>query len=400
MAKSRRSSEFENPSEVVEATAETAAPGDVEFENPADVSNEEEFAASASGDDSELAVSLSAADSGVVQLKTAIESLLVAQAGPHTEGVAFAASDLGGTGNIQGVGYALGTAASGGEPGATSLVVFTAEPTSEDEVKGSIANAAAASDEELDATPVTVVTTGLIEAFAHRFRARPAPCGISVGHFNITAGTIGALARGRSGVRRNRLLLLSNNHVLADVNAGPIGAAIIQPGKFDGGVNPRDRIGSLERFVPVNFAAGSVNFVDCATAWVNTSLVRKEFVHLVNGQQRFFRVNSQTIQAQVGMIVGKSGRTTQLTQGRITAIGVTVNVNFGNGRVGTFRDQFSVVSTTTGANFSQGGDSGSLIWTWNPARNPVGLLFAGGGGVTFANRIDRVKQALDIDLVT
>jgi hypothetical protein len=393
MAKTKKAGEFENPADVIEASKEAAAQGDPEFENPEDVGTDESKAAHPGGGDDELTVSISAADSGAVQLKAAIESLLMAQAGPQVAGVAVFSESLGGAGNIQGVGYALGDPTCGGEPGTTALVVFTAEPSTEDAVKNSLAMAAAAGDEELDATPVSVVTTGVIEAYAHRFKARPAPCGVSVGHFNITAGTIGALSRGRSGVRRNRLLLLSNNHVLADVNAGPIGADVIQPGKFDGGLNPRDRIGKLERFVPVNF-------VDCATAWVDSNLVRKEFVYLQNGQQQFFRVNSQTTLPQVGTIVGKSGRTTQLTQGRITAVGVTVNVNFGGGRVGTFRDQFSIVSTTTGANFSQGGDSGSLIWTWNPARNPVGLLFAGGGGVTFANRIDRVKQALDIDLWT
>jgi hypothetical protein len=31
---------------------------------------------------------------------------------------------------------------------------------------------------------------------------------------------------------------------------------------------------------------------------------------------------------------------------------------------------------------------------------PVGLLFAGGGGTTFANRITRVLAALDIRLYT
>ena len=50
--------------------------------------------------------------------------------------------------------------------------------------------------------------------------------------------------------------------------------------------------------------------------------------------------------------------------------------------------------------FSLGGDSGSSIWTWDAARRPVGLLFAGGGGVTFANRMDRVMTALDIWLYT
>ena len=44
---------------------------------------------------------------------------------------------------------------------------------------------------------------------------RPAPGGISVGHFAITAGTPGCFARGRTAPRSNRVLMLSNNHVLA-----------------------------------------------------------------------------------------------------------------------------------------------------------------------------------------
>lgn len=372
------------------------------FEDPEGV--EEPYASAEGIEDfsaeAELTPVFSAAESGLVQVKSAIEGLLLRNAGPMTEGTVFAADSLTREGNVQGVGFALTDPTSGMEPGLPSLVVFTAEPASEDEIKGLVADSSAADDEDLDATKITVIRTGLIDAFPHRFKARPAPCGVSVGHFQITAGTIGALARGRSGDRLNRLFVLSNNHVLADVNAGPIGAAILQPGPFDGGVNPRDRIGVLERFVPINFAAGASNFVDCATAWVVSGQVRREFVRLVNNQQTFFRVSGQTVQPQQGMLVGKSGRTTQLTQGRINAIGVTVNVNFGGGRVGTFRDQFSVVGLTAGQDFSQGGDSGSLIWTWNPARNPVGLLFAGGGGVTFANRIDRVLQALDIQLFT
>lgn len=387
---------FENPAA---PPPDPATQQESSFEEPESAYEADDADVGAASETPELTVPLAASDRGVSQLKYAIESMLVRQAGPQVEGSVLSAESLTGAGNIQGVGYALGSPASGAEPGTPSLVVFTAEPCSEDEVKGAVANAAAATDEDLDATPIRVVHTGLIETLPHRFKSRPAPCGISVGHFQITAGTIGALARGRGGDRRNRLFVLSNNHVLANVNAGPIGAAILQPGPFDGGQNPRDRIGVLERFVPINFSAGAVNYVDCATAWVTSSLVRKEFVYLVGNEQRFFRVGNRVVQPRVEGIVGKTGRTTQLKKGRISAVGVTVNVGFGAGRVATFADQFAVVSTIPNEPFSAGGDSGSLIWTWDAARNPVGLLFAGGSGVTFANRLSRVLTALDIALV-
>jgi hypothetical protein len=79
-------------------------------------------------------------------------------------------------------------------------------------------------------------------------------------------------------------------------------------------------------------------------------------------------------------------------------LSATINVAYGGGRVATFADQIAIQASS--GNFSAGGDSGSLIWTWDSARRPVGLLFAGGGNVTFANKIGRVLTALDIRLVT
>lgn len=48
----------------------------------------------------------------------------------------------------------------------------------------------------------------------HRRRIRPLEIGSSVGHYEITAGTIGGFARDRSG--GDRVYVLSNNHVLAN----------------------------------------------------------------------------------------------------------------------------------------------------------------------------------------
>jgi hypothetical protein len=191
-------------------------------------------------------------------------------------------------------------------------------------------------------------------------------------------------------------MILSNNHVLANSNAGSIGDCIAQPGPFDGGHCPADQVAILERFVPIRFD-GSVNFVDCATAWAWPDRVRRELIY-ISGGIRYFNVGSTPVAAVPGLAVGKSGRTTQLTSGKITAVGVTIRVNYGSGRVGVFGDQISIRAGQ--GDFSQGGDSGSLIWTWDARRAPVGLLFAGGSGTTFANRIGRVLDALDVNLYT
>ena len=66
----------------------------------------------------------------------------------------------------------------------------------------------------------------------HQQRCRPLRIGCSVGHFKVTAGTLGAVVRPRGG---GPLGVLSNNHVLANENRGKRGQAILQPGRYDGG---------------------------------------------------------------------------------------------------------------------------------------------------------------------
>jgi hypothetical protein len=310
-----------------------------------------------------------------------------------------------GMNNIVGVGIALGASEYGQpdgmsmavEPGMPCLQVYVVERAPAEEMKSIMVESMGVSALSNDDVPLSIVRTGLIDAQPHRFRMRPAPGGISVGHHRITAGTLGCLATGLSAPRNARLMILSNNHVLANSNNAAYGDCICQPGPYDGGTCPKDQIAILERFVPINFAGGSVNYVDAATGWAWPDRVRKELIYLQQSQPRFFAVSSAPVAAQLGMLVGKSGRTTQLTTGRIMSVGVSVNVNY-HGRVAHFRDQIGINGLS--GDFSAGGDSGSLIWTWDSRRNPVGLLFAGGGSWTFANRITHVLSALAIRLYT
>ncbi|MFN3861108.1 MAG: hypothetical protein ACK4R2_06520 [Roseateles sp.] len=333
-------------------------------------------------------------DPQLIAAKSAVEDLLKSLS-TEAEGVTSAASL---DSNIVGVGIGLGELAEhGGLPGEPVLEVYTIEPEPAPETRARIASAAGFQALASPDFPVQVVRTGIVDAHQHRMRLRPSPGGISVGNVAITAGTQGCLCRGRSAPRSSRLMILSNNHVLANSNAAPINSAIVQPGPYDGGRMPADQVAVLERFVPINFSGGN-NLVDAATGWAWPDRVRAELMYLSGGRPVYFRVGSAPVAAVPGMMVGKSGRTTQLTSGRVTAIGVTVNVNYGGGKVGRFVNQMSIRAAS--GDFSQGGDSGSLIWTWDARRAPVGLLFAGGGGTTFANRIGDVLAALDVNLVT
>jgi hypothetical protein len=315
-----------------------------------------------------------------------IEQALQQQVRAASSGPRAMAEDVyEGAGNIVGVGLGsnLDDPASGLEPGAACVNVYVAEPCSAESVKQTLASSLGVRAAADDDVPVNIIRTGIIDAQPHRFKIRPAPGGVSCGHFKITAGTLGCLSRGRRSPRDRRILILSNNHVLANSNSAQFGDSIIQPGRADGGVSPGDRIAILERFVPINFSGGA-NVVDCATGWAWSDRVRRELVYLSGGQRRFFRISSSIVPCRLGMTVGKSGRTTQLTVGRITDCNATIRVNYGAGRVALFRDQITIRGLS--GDFSAGGDSGSVIWTWDSQRNPVGLLFAGGGGFTFANK--------------
>lgn len=362
---------------------------------------EDAFEAPGEGSEEQERFAAEGIDPTLEAMKDAVERILFSRGNgmlkTYAEGEALQGAD-----NIVGVG--IGPAMRDFEsvgpkgPGAPVLNVYVAEPMTMDEAKAVLVDEFGASALSSDAEPVNVIRTGLIDTQPHRHRERPAPCGISVGHVKITAGTFGALARGRSGERVNRLLMLSNNHVLANSNAATAGDGILQPGPLDGGVDPRDRVAILERWVPIDFSTSGANFVDCATGWCWPDRVRREFIYRSGGGFAYFRCGSTPVTATVGMIVGKTGRTTQLTNGRVIDVSASLRVNFGFGRVANYRDQISIRGLN--GDFSQPGDSGSLIWTWDSRRAPVGLLFAGGGGITFGNKIARVLSALDISFLT
>ena len=360
------------------------------FESPGDG-----MVLAAEAADADVASFMAGVDSQILSVKAEIEKLLGAGAGESRGLQAQEVMDA----NIVGVGIGLGggtSMSSSHAPGDPVLEVYTIEPESANETRARLASAAGVQALADSDFPLHVVHTGIVDAQPHRMRLRPAPGGISCGHRLITAGTLGCLVRGRSAPRNARLMILSNNHVLANVNAGPINESILQPGPFDSGHHPADQVAVLERFININFAANASNTVDCATAWAWPDRVRRELMYISGGAVQLFTVGTVPVAPLLGMQVGKTGRTTQLTRGSITAVGVTVNVNYGGGRVARFVDQMSIRSPS--GDFSQGGDSGSLIWTWDSRRAPVGLLFAGGGGTTFANRVTSVLNALDVNV--
>jgi len=221
-------------------------------------------------------------------------------------------------------------------------------------------------------------------------RERPLRVGASVGHYAITAGTIGAFVR-VPGEERARIL--SNNHVLADENRGNPGDEILQPGRLDGGRSGADRIGALELFVALEMTA--VNEVDAAIAMLDAD------VEIDPQMPGIGRLQELAAPEEAHRVV-KIGRTTGQTTGYVSAIEVdNVVVEFSTGSL-RFDGQLEVSGTAEGP-FSLGGDSGSLVVTADKPR-ALGLLFAGsdqggpeGFGLTYANPIASVFDRLGID---
>ena len=217
---------------------------------------------------------------------------------------------------------------------------------------------------------------------------RPVPIGISAGHIDVTAGTLGC--RVTQGCHT---YALSNAHVFADENTGVPGDNVLQPGDYDGGLNPDDAIGVLFDSVPINMSQFAFNRVDAAIAEVTTATVGMSTPSDGYGTPRM-----EPISASVGLNVMKYGRTTALTRGYVDAINATVLVTYDAGDA-RFISQL-IIRPNTGSNFSRPGDSGALVVVDGGSndRRPVGLLFASGTGISVANPIQDVLTELSIDI--
>ena len=239
---------------------------------------------------------------------------------------------------------------------------------------------------------------------------RPAPGGVSIGHRDITAGTLGMLV-----TRGGEQYILSNNHILANCNQAELGDPIMQPGPFD--ITPEMdacEIAKLAQFIPIvlagasscmvaRFIISSLNFlaktfhrrtrfaafvegknlVDCALAKPNTNR------DVVDDILELGKVDG-IADPNVGMLVKKSGRSSGLTYGEVIIVDATVKVAMDTFEFAIFCNQFTM------GPMSQPGDSGSIIVT-RADNKALGLLFAGNDTTTIANRFSDVVSALELD---
>lgn len=248
---------------------------------------------------------------------------------------------------------------------------------------------------------------------SHVGRMRPCPPGFSIGHYLITAGTLGCYVK--HGASED-WLVLSNNHVLANSNDAQPNDVIRQPGRADGGTDS-DRFAYLEEWVKINWDGengnGGCNIFARAWFWLHRiRVIEQPKPNLVDAAiaRPILQSYVETDVFGIGPIAGirdlelgdrvqKVGRTTEHTVGTVEGVGTMVKVQYGAGKVATYDDQLEIRADS--GDFSAGGDSGSSILTLEEEPYIGGLLFAGSSGsdpVTISNRISNVMAILGVRL--
>lgn len=239
---------------------------------------------------------------------------------------------------------------------------------------------------EIDGVPTHIEYVGDVHAltvFPTAYRT-PMWSGVSVGNDNeCAAGTIGCVV-----TRSNKMYLLSNNHVFARENAAKLGEQIDQPGRYEMNCGPSFGVATLSQFQTISMKRNANNVIDAAIAEINSGISATSQAVLNS-----YTPTSNPMVATVGMNVKKTGRTTGLTTGTVSAVNVTVNVQYSHGTA-RFINQVYITPGT----FSAAGDSGSLICEAS-SNDPVALLFAGGSSGTFGNPIGNVLSTFGVSVV-
>jgi hypothetical protein len=192
--------------------------------------------------------------------------------------------------------------------------------------------------------------------------------------------------------------MLTNNHVIAGENGNAKGSPVVQQGTLDKGKLPAHHVGELWKVIRLRVAGA--NAIDAAVGAIYEDVPYDEATIGTLGKLEGI-ADAAALPARAA--VHKVGRTTGQTKGRITAFdvdNVVVEYDIGDLR---FDNQIEIEGAGSKA-FSDSGDSGSLIV--DGRRRAVGLLFAGGDeggsngkGLTYANPIRTVLDALRVDLI-
>jgi len=239
-----------------------------------------------------------------------------------------------------------------------------------------------------------------------RARLRPLEIGCSVGHAEGRPGTLGALVELNS---KGGDAILSNAHVLAPVQEARRKDAIYQPGREGRPLTDDDRIGQLRNHI--HLTKSGANTADAAIALLDDEIKHdRNFVpahYGVSCAGKSISGVQSALELPRGTILAKIGRTTDYTEGILTAVAtddVTVLYHsIGNLR---FDNLIEITWKDLRRPFTRPGDSGALVFNPETMR-AVGLHFAGGEikrdgkkvGVSYACDLGTVLDSIECTLI-
>lgn len=210
-----------------------------------------------------------------------------------------------------------------------------------------------------------------VQAFTPLFRLN---VGNKVAHQSLAAkngyGSLGGFIFPLG--QEQSMMIISNNHVLANSNNANLGDAIYL---MEDGAS---KLGSLKNFKHIS--PTGINHLDLAVgqldgSWDHTNMTNVGYREPLLGEE-----------------VYKTGARTQYTTGIVRSTHTSIRVNYGNFSA-VFRNQIEIISNGFYSPFSQPGDSGSSIKASSDGRW-IGLLFSGNGTSTIANRQTEVVNQL------
>ena len=224
------------------------------------------------------------------------------------------------------------------------------------------------------------------DAISQKVRPLEGGCGISIGD-DMETGTLGCIVS-KSGKYTTQYYILSNNHVLANINKAPLGTPIIQPSKEHGGNPTQNIIGHLSNFIPLKLKDGDeelINHVDCAIG----KITRKSLL-----SNKIYDIGEiiGVCESDLELKVKKVGCVTGLTEGEIRTLGATLRIDFDENGILLFIDQ--IIAEL----HSSAGDSGSIVL--NESNEAIGLLFANSPDerFSFINDINIILWLLGVDI--
>jgi hypothetical protein len=234
--------------------------------------------------------------------------------------------------------------------------------------------------QEIGEPRIQAVETQSVERRPDRTRRwRPAPAGVSFGHPETTAGTLGSPPLLDEN---GDTVVLTNAHIAAPIDAASKGDPIYQPGPIDGGTE-EDTLGTLREWSDIS-ETGS-NTTDSALVSVDRDVMKNTVLEI--GSLASIGDGGGSPGSDMRATYTKSGRTTGVTTGSQRGYDARVEVR------GYYDEPVVFEGVAVFSPMSAGGDSGSLIGIErDDGFHGTHLLFAGSDRTTLGIPLSAVQD--------